>query len=265
MTEKTKECSKCGENLPLSNFHQDLHKKDGVRPDCKKCRETIKQNNVVKNEIPVKKDNDPLTIKWANFKERFDQKKICDLDDSIEILNSQIRDAYKEFYFPSTNQFIVAHNAIKGRGIYKQDIAIIKAAVNIYLSSKKEKTGVSIVIERDKRDKHNILYNVKLPDDMILTCEEIDELMYTITEEGPSQLFGQFKIVVDDANIPFKKMFDIIKKYLSDNHGETCKRNFKFEMQKKKMIINLPKDCHIPKESIKELKKILQDFLLEVA
>src|SRR5699024_12351077 len=34
-----KECSKCGENKPLKDYHKSKKSKDGRRTECKKCRE----------------------------------------------------------------------------------------------------------------------------------------------------------------------------------------------------------------------------------
>ena len=41
--EKTKVCSKCGRELPLSEFYKDKSRKDGVRYMCKSCRKELRK------------------------------------------------------------------------------------------------------------------------------------------------------------------------------------------------------------------------------
>lgn len=42
---KTKRCTKCGEEKPLTEFHKAKNKKDGLYPQCKSCRNNYYQQN----------------------------------------------------------------------------------------------------------------------------------------------------------------------------------------------------------------------------
>ena len=43
--EQTKECTKCGQEKPLSGFHKDKSGRLGVKPQCKVCRKQYYQEN----------------------------------------------------------------------------------------------------------------------------------------------------------------------------------------------------------------------------
>lgn len=46
MEEKTKKCSKCGRELPLSDFYQHPKTSDGYDTQCKQCRKEMRHNPI---------------------------------------------------------------------------------------------------------------------------------------------------------------------------------------------------------------------------
>ena len=47
---QTKVGIKCSESKTLDNYHIDSKMRDGLRPECKKCRKSIRQQNYQKNK-----------------------------------------------------------------------------------------------------------------------------------------------------------------------------------------------------------------------
>ena len=63
--EKTKLCTRCGRELPVSNFSRRTKAKDGLQPYCKDCqRETAaayyKRKTIAKTFAAVKDDDEPV-------------------------------------------------------------------------------------------------------------------------------------------------------------------------------------------------------------
>ena len=54
---KTKKCSRCGRELPISEFYKDNRTKDGLYCDCKECHSEIAKKYIKANKDIVKKRN----------------------------------------------------------------------------------------------------------------------------------------------------------------------------------------------------------------
>ena len=81
---KTKKCSCCGQHKPLSEFHKNKSRKDGLNHDCKVCklartkahadkmREMLKKHNEqvveAKNALEIMEACQPKPTFWQSFK-----------------------------------------------------------------------------------------------------------------------------------------------------------------------------------------------------
>ena len=59
--EATKVCSKCGKELPLSEFYKHTYTRDGLMSHCKGCHYTITRKNLEKRK--AKKEADSIVEK----------------------------------------------------------------------------------------------------------------------------------------------------------------------------------------------------------
>lgn len=49
--EELKRCSRCGRELPRTDFHKSASKKDGLQSECKECRCQIDKDSRVKRKL----------------------------------------------------------------------------------------------------------------------------------------------------------------------------------------------------------------------
>lgn len=64
-TELTKKCSKCGKELPLSEFYSHPSTKDGLMSHCKGCHYTTTRKNIAKRK--AKKESESIAEKSHTF------------------------------------------------------------------------------------------------------------------------------------------------------------------------------------------------------
>jgi len=72
--EQTKECTKCGQEKPLSGFHKDKSGRLGVKPQCKVCRKQYYQENKDKLSEYQKQYNKENKDKISERKKQHYQK-----------------------------------------------------------------------------------------------------------------------------------------------------------------------------------------------
>jgi len=80
--EQTKECSKCGQEKPLSGFHKDKSKRFGVRSWCKVCVSEYKKQHYQKNKDKIvtqikqyRQKNKDKVLEWAKQYRQKNQDK----------------------------------------------------------------------------------------------------------------------------------------------------------------------------------------------
>jgi hypothetical protein len=266
MEEKTKECSKCKKELALSNFHADNSKKDRRKNICiacsrglRKLREKNMDENIMQEPLDKFKQSVNLLCDFAKDEDIRDPSKL------LHDFTLEVNETIEKAFFPPTNKITFPNYGIKGGGDTKQNIAMIRSMVDFYLVSQKQLSGINIIIKMDSSMSFNILHNVILPDDILLTHEEIMEMASMIVENTIPKMFGRVKVVLNDMDIPMTAILKITSDFLFGLGRIFDSKKINFHFDDGKMLIDLPDNCHIPKKSIVELEKKLQEFLIEYA
>jgi len=103
-----KECSKCGEEKQLSEYHKDRSKPDGHRPNCKDCR----QGYSPEYHMEHKERENARSLKWVNdnreAKRAYDRQYYQDNRERIlPIKNAYGKEYHKRTYQPVTKPVII--------------------------------------------------------------------------------------------------------------------------------------------------------------
>lgn len=157
MLTKTKVCTKCNEKKLLSEFYKDSNQSTGLRPDCKKCKNKIIKEYVVKNrDLYLLRKRNHNKIYSITHKERKKQTDKIWLEK-----NREHRRSYQKEYYQTNKNKINK----KQRNRRKTDIQ--------FRLSNSLRSRLNLVLKR--KDK-------ALSTMFLLGCE-VDYLMYHIQEK----------------------------------------------------------------------------------
>jgi hypothetical protein len=127
----SKVCSKCQETKPLSEFHKDKSKKDGLRKECKECRSRYSQQYHKQNKEKINEYNKH----WATENEDW------------------LKNYYKNYRETNKNKISIANKEYR-----TQNRDRLLEYNKIYYENNKEKFSTSNKIYREK-NKDSILHN----------------------------------------------------------------------------------------------------------
>lgn len=114
-----KKCSKCGKEKLLSEFHRDSKSKDGVRKDCKECR-NIKPENKKKEWNNVNRSPKMCLVCGNYYIPNSNRQEYCE-QCQIELAKERCRERYHDTKELIGREHLIGENANgykNGIGLY---------------------------------------------------------------------------------------------------------------------------------------------------
>jgi len=161
-----KKCNKCNRHLPITNFHKDNFKKDGLRTICKECTiDTVKkyrEANRGKHNLSSKNYRDTHKDKVRESNRSYIKRNIIKVKDSqrrrIEKHRKEYDDYHKQYRKRNAEQL-----AIKAR------------------ENRQTEKGKEISIKHHTKRKRNLgwskLWNNPFPDEVKIEWHHINNLL----------------------------------------------------------------------------------------
>ena len=100
---ETKRCTKCGRELPLSEFSENVGYRDGYKTHCKECVRKVSREWYVRNRMPANKEYRRLQQEKKDIE--------MELSQAMEILSG-----WKMFYIKHPKQGEYSFNAVSTVG-----------------------------------------------------------------------------------------------------------------------------------------------------
>lgn len=130
-----KQCSTCRRKLPLSDFHKDRTQKDGLRPQCRDCKNTASRRHYKKHWKRISRRN----LLWA----RANADKIAEYSKKY-LKNPENR---------KRNYALSAHKKAYRSGAVRCDCCSEEEILTLYLN-RPEGMEVDHIVPRSKGGKH---------------------------------------------------------------------------------------------------------------
>lgn len=131
-------CTKCGEQKPLSEFHKDKYRRDGVRTSCKSCYSKFHEEYYFKNKdkVKIKNKSEWLQRKYSLSLEEYELLK-KNQNNKCHICQEELTDGYEVHVDHSHKtgkiRGILCRWCNTGLGNFKDKIQSLQRAID-YLS-----------------------------------------------------------------------------------------------------------------------------------
>ncbi len=114
MSLDSKQCTKCGQEKPLEDFHRNVRSKDGFRTICKMCRAEYYQENreaFLSYQVEYRMDNREATLAYASEYREANKDKIAARSAEYYAENRDDILAQKAEYYQDNREKILAYTA----------------------------------------------------------------------------------------------------------------------------------------------------------
>jgi hypothetical protein len=268
MEELFKNCNSCGERKNLAEFPVHKGYKDGHRGECKVCY-NIKQRDLRKKDIV---DNKVVKEESEFDKLQKDLKNIClSLNkaeigkDLVENIGNRILTVNKNALNPPTNSFLICEKSLKNCGSTEVNISKVRSELDLFLVNKKELMHITYPIALSNSYEMDCSLRITLPDDVKLTCEEIDEFRRSLISGPPQKVVWSTELCIEDIDVDqFGKEYQsLVCKFLSKFGLITSISSVYIQYPKYDRVKLLwPKKFAISEQNVIELKKYILEYII---
>lgn len=282
MSEKSKICNQCGEDKEFCDFPGDTSKRDGCRSTCKLCYNTSRRKNKTKKEKYGLDDveNKPLSseidILSKDFKDIHNEIFNKSLTPQMAKKNQEIiRDLWKKLENiaeklsnPPTNEFTICECMLKSRSDTRNNIFNIRSSLCLFLVQKKGLFNMdgNIIIKKNEKYTRDRLLDIILPENILLTIEEIDEFLNIMyTTEDNEQNISEFTVNVEGSKecARIYELCEIIIKFSLDGGYILTEKDVTYSYYNDTWTFILPDNIKFSSADIKKLESEISKYMVD--
>jgi hypothetical protein len=255
MEESRKACFKCGIEKPLKKFPGDNSKKNGHKGTCKKCynahsknkraqrkNENVGEKSLAKKDIKenVKKPGKKFLDQLLQIHEKIKTGTLDEQDDPfLDRVADRGRKVSRKISHPPTNILKIAESRVFGPTTAENRISKIQSDLSLFLMQKKGISNIRILVCKDRDFLSNSLFIAKLPKEILLTDEEVQEFLANLRGEYEDKSISciRFKFMKDTKLEPFwGGLLRVTKKFLKRQGCQLSENEFNMHGNNKYVV-----------------------------